>query len=337
MPLVEVTASGLHCERGGFTIDPWKPVPFALITHAHGDHARPDSERYLGAAPGKDVLARRVAADVETIPFGEVRRLGDVNVSFHPAGHVLGSAQIRIDDGNEVWVVSGDYKRAPDPTCRPWEVVPCDVFITEATFALPIYRWSPPRVVLEEIRSWWRGNAAAGKASILYCYILGKAQRLLAELRALGDLPEDVAYVHGALEPMNALYRDAGVALLETKKIADVERKDWAGQLILAPPSVRRSPWLRRFKDHEAALVSGWMQVRGTRRGRGLSRGFVLSDHADWPNLVRTIEESGAKKVLCTHGFSDTLARFLREERGLDASALATEFLGEEGAELARS
>lgn len=335
MGLIEVREAGLYCPRGRFHIDPWKPVPNALITHGHGDHARPGNERVVAVSSGLEILRKRLPeTELRGVEYGEPLTFRDVRVSFHPAGHVLGSAQIRVEHGDEVWAVSGDYKRSPDPTCAPFEPVECDVLITEATFALPIYRWRSPTQIAEDIAQWWRDNAAADRASVLYAYILGKSQRILAELARIDDLPERVAYTHGATEKMVAIYRDAGVSMLETKLVADEPKKTkWSGRLVIAPPSVRRSPWVRRFGKHETAFASGWMQVRGTRRGRGLSRGFALSDHADWPALLRTVKESRAKRVLCTHGFADTLARHLREEEGIDASALETRFDGEDGAE----
>ena len=334
MALIELREAGLYCPRGRFHIDPWKPVPTALITHGHGDHARPGNERVVAAEAGLNILRKRLPdSELRGVPYGEELTFRGVKVSFHPAGHVLGSAQIRVEHAGEVWVVSGDYKRAPDPTCAPFEPLACDVFITEATFALPIYRWPPPGDVAREIAQWWRDNAAAGRASVLYAYILGKSQRILAELARLDDLPERVVYTHGATQKMVQIHRDAGVRMLDTRLVADEPKKTaWSGRLVLAPPSVRRSPWVRRFGKHETAFASGWMQLRGTRRGRGLSRGFALSDHADWPALLRTVEESGASRVLCTHGFADALARHLREQ-GVDAESLETRFDGEDGAE----
>jgi putative mRNA 3-end processing factor len=248
-------------------------------------------------------------------------------VSFHPAGHVLGSAQVRIEAGGQVWVVSGDYKRAADPTCAPFEVVPCDVFITEATFGLPIYRWEEPGAVIAQILEWWNTNREAGVASVLFCYAMGKAQRVLAELAALTDRP---VLVHGAVEGLVELYRLAGVRMLPTLKVSDTAKgRSFAGELILAPPAAGGSTWMRRFgASRQTAFASGWMRVRGTRRRKGFDRGFALSDHADWPALLRTVAETGARRVLVTHGYSDELARYLSES-GLSASALATAYQGE--------
>lgn len=326
--LVVATDRGLHCPAGGFYIDPWLPVELALITHGHGDHLRRGSERYLVAAPGVSLAAVRLdeVERITGIPYGSTQQLGNVRVSFHPAGHVLGSAQIRIDDGSQVWVVSGDYKRAPDPTCAPFEVVPCDVFVSEATFALPIYRWPHPQRVMREIFEWWQCNRERGIASVLFCYALGKAQRVLAELTAFTN---ETVYVHGALQPLIDAYRAAGIAMVPTTPATVSQKREYKGALVLAPPSASGTPWMRRFGDHSSGFCSGWMRVRGNRRRRGYDRGFVLSDHVDWPGLLRTFDETGAKRILLTHGHSEAMTRYLLEQ-GREAAALATRYEGEE-------
>jgi putative mRNA 3-end processing factor len=327
-PLLRTDDCGLFCEAGGFHIDPWRPVARAVISHAHGDHARPGSAAYLAAAPAVPVLQRRLGAGapVEGASFGERVRVGEVEVSFHPAGHILGSAQVRVERRGEVWVFSGDYKRRPDPSCETFETVPCQTFITEATFGLPIYRWDEELVVAREILDWWEGNREAGRASVLFCYALGKAQRILAALASLTDRP---VFVHGSVEPLNECYRAAGIEMLPTRLVSETARgQSFAGELVLAPPSAGGSTWMRRFGAASTAFASGWMRVRGTRRRRGFDRGFVLSDHADWPDLIRTIEETGAERVLTTHGYADALARYLREG-GRAAGTLATPFAGE--------
>ena len=328
-PVLSLDGSGLACPAGGFHFDPYRPVERAVITHAHGDHARPGSTAYLAAEASVPMLRRRLpeGASIEGVAWGVPVRVGDARVSFHPAGHVLGSAQVRIEVDGEVWVVSGDYKRREDPTCEPFEVVPCHGFVTEATFALPVYRWPSPELVVEEILEWWDRNRAAGRASLLFCYALGKAQRILGEL---ARRTERGVLLHGALAGMVEAYRESGIEMLPTALVSDREPGSFAGELVLAPPSARRSPWMRRFRAAQTAFASGWMQVRGTRRGRGVDRGFVLSDHADWDALLRTIEETGAETVWTTHGFREPLARFLREERGLDARSLETAPRGDE-------
>ncbi len=323
--LIQLRPEGLYCPAGGFHIDPWQPVPLALITHAHGDHARFGMGRYVAANASVDVLQARLGpeAAIGGVAYGAAQAFGETQVSFHPAGHVLGSAQIRVEHGGEVWVVTGDYKRAADPTCAPFELVPCDALITEATFALPIYRWEPAEAVAADVLAWWDGNAARGRASVLFCYAFGKAQRLLAELARLTDR---VVYVHGALVELVAIYRAHGIAMLPTEPVAEQARgRDYTGALILAPPSASGSPWMRRFRDAATGFASGWMRVRGNRRRRGYDRGFVLSDHADWPALVSTVRGSGAQRVLATHGNTDAFVAWLAEQ-GVRAETLRTAY-----------
>ena len=329
--LVEPTARGLYCAAGDFYIDPWRPVDRAVITHAHGDHARPGSAAYLGAECARPVLRTRLGEDaaIEGLAYGEPRDIGAVRVSLHPAGHVLGSAQVRLEHRGEVWVVSGDYKLQPDPTCEPFEPVRCHTFVTESTFGLPIYRWAPPGAVLDQVNGWWRANAAAGRASVIFAYAFGKAQRILAGVDAgIGPI-----VVHGAVEALNEGYRACGVRLPATRRVDDFPaRHDFAGALVVAPPSAQSSPWLRRFGDYADAFASGWMAIRGARRRRAVDQGFVLSDHADWPGLNRAIAATGAERVFVTHGATAVLARWLNE-LGLEAHVMQTEFEGEAGAE----
>ncbi|MEM9555754.1 MAG: ligase-associated DNA damage response exonuclease [Acidobacteriota bacterium] len=330
--LLQTDSHGLACKAGGFWVDPWRPVEHAVVTHAHADHARPGSARYLAAEASVPMLRRRLGDDavIEGVPWGEPVQLGDALVSFHPAGHIRGSAQVRIEVDGVVWVVSGDYKRDADPTCETFEVVPCDVFVTEATFGLPIYRWPPTDEVAADVLDWWLDCRAHDRAAVLFCYALGKAQRLLAELHRQvarrTDLPtgfEPRVFVHGALVALTDLYRAEGVAMLDTVPVADTDQgTSFAGALVLAPPSAGGSTWMRRFGRAATGFASGWMRVRGMRRRRSVDRGFILSDHADWPGLLRTIEETGARRVLTTHGQSAVLARYLREAHGLEATPL---------------
>jgi putative mRNA 3-end processing factor len=327
-PLLEATPVGLYCAAGGFHVDPWGPAERAVLTHAHGDHARPGSRQYFCAAPGAAILRHRFGeeASIEAVPYGDALSLGGARVSFHPSGHVLGAAQVRVEVAGEVWVVSGDYKRATDPTCAPFEVVPCDTFVTEATFALPVFRWAEPAAVVDEIHRWWMDGRAAGRASVLFAYALGKAPRILAELRRRTDEP---VLAHGAILAMADLYRAAGLDLVDTQPVPEKKRgASVAGALVLAPLSASGTPWMRRFPGAETGFASGLMRIRGTRRRKGFDRGFVLSDHADWPALLRTVHETGARRVLATHGYSHALARYLREG-GLSADVLPTPYVGE--------
>ena len=328
--MVRSTPQGLFCEAGGFYIDPWQPVERAIVTHAHSDHASPGSKRYLCAAPGEQVLRRRLPdAYVETLPYGESIAIGGTRVSFHPAGHILGSAQIRVEHGGEVWVVSGDYKRQADPTCAAFETVRCHTFITEATFALPIYTWDAPSSVIDDIGTWWRANREQERPSVVFCYVLGKAQRILAELIDKADGP---IHLHGAMVALTDAYRDAGIPMAPTERITESMRgKMLARSLVLAPLSARGTVWMRRLPNASVAFASGLMRVRGVRRQRAFDRGFVLSDHADWPSLLSTIADTGASRVLVTHGWSEALARFLSETRGLETGTIRTAFEGEAG------
>ena len=336
--VLRLTDSGLYCEAGGFHIDPWKPVDRAVVTHGHGDHARPGSGRYLAAREAETVLRVRLGADasIRLVEYGEVVEVGGVRVSLHPAGHILGSAQVRVEHRGEVWVVSGDYKVEPDPTCTPYEPVRCHTFVTESTFGLPIYRWEPQPEVFTRIHDWWRSNVEAGRASVLFGYALGKAQRLIAGLDpSIGPI-----YTHGAVEALNDAYRAAGVNLPPTTHASAArgggrgKPSPFAGAMIVAPPAAQGSPWMRRFGDASTAFASGWMRIRGTRRRRAADRGFVLSDHADWPGLLASIEATGASCVWVTHGYTDPLVRWLRE-RGLEARAVPTHWEGDEAIEAA--
>jgi putative mRNA 3-end processing factor len=328
--VIAETSAGLFCEAGGFYIDPWVPVEKAVLTHAHADHARPGSAAYLCAAPGKAVLQRRLPdARIETLPYGTRVRLGETTVSLHPAGHILGSAQVRVERAGEVWVVSGDYKRQPDPTCDPFEVVPCHTFVTEATFGLPIYTWDAPAIVIDDILAWWRANRDGGRPSVLFCYVLGKAQRILAGIGGRADGP---IHLHGAMCAMTDAYRDAGVTMAPAERVTEGMRgKALAQSLVLAPLSARGTPWMRRLPHASDAFASGLMRVRGVRRQRAFDRGFALSDHADWGALLDTIAATGASRVLATHGWSEALARYLAEARGLETGVLRTAFSGEAG------
>jgi putative mRNA 3-end processing factor len=295
--LLRTTDHGLYCETGGFHVDPWLPVDRALITHAHGDHARWGSRSYLTARAGERVLRTRLGPDAQitTVEYGDPVDLNGVRVSFHPAGHILGSAQIRVEYRGEIWVASGDYKTEPDPTCTSFEPVRCHTFVTESTFGLPIYRWTPQADVFGDIRAWWRSNRDAGRASIIFVYALGKAQRVLAGLLDAADGP---IYTHGAVERLNQDYRAEGIALPPTSSATSQSRgHDWSGALIVAPPSAGGSPWVRRFGAASTAFASGWMRIRGTRRRRSVDRGFVLSDHVDWPALLATVSATGAQRV----------------------------------------
>jgi len=323
--VLELTNKGFYCAAGDFYVDPWRPVDNAVITHAHSDHARAGSARYLCAAPGETVLRARLGdISLQTLRYGETVSLKDARVSLHPAGHILGSSQVRIEVGGRVACLSGDYKTVGDLTAAPFEPVACDLFVTEATFALPIYRWQPDGSLFGAINKWWAENADAKRASVLYGYALGKAQRLLSGLDAsIGPI-----LTHGAVERLVGCYREAGVSLPPTRYAGTALKEDFARALVVAPPSANGSPWVRRFGDFSTALASGWMAIRGARRRRAVDYGFPLSDHADWPGLLEAIRSTGAEEVWVTHGYTGPLARWL-EERGVKSRALHTQFEGE--------
>jgi putative mRNA 3-end processing factor len=327
--LIVQRPEGLYCPAGDFHIDPWRPVPRAVITHAHADHARRGHGAYLASALSEGVLRARLGAEIslQGLAYGEIVEMQGVRVSLHPAGHVLGSAQVRVEHQGEVWVASGDYfasgfETDVNSTCAAFEPVRCHCFITESTFGLPIYRWRPQAEVMGEINAWWAANAQAGRASLLLGYSFGKAQRLLAGVDAsIGPI-----VVHGAVEPLNEAYRAAGVAIPETLRVEAVTDKALLRRaLVVAPPSVLGSPWTRRFGDASDAFASGWMQLRGARRRQGVDRGFVLSDHADWPGLQRAIAATGASRVIVTHGYEAVMVRWLQQQ-GLQAGSFATEY-----------
>ncbi|MEO5815419.1 MAG: ligase-associated DNA damage response exonuclease [Gemmatimonadaceae bacterium] len=328
-PLLRTTERGLYCSAADIYIDPWLPVDRAVITHAHGDHARWGSRHYLASREGGRVLRTRLGVDanIELVEYNEPRVINGVHISLIPAGHILGSAQVRLEHNGEVWVVSGDYKTEPDPTCSPFEVVRCHTFITESTFGLPIYRWCAQEETFADMRAWWRENKERGQASIVYAYALGKAQRILAGVLGAGIGP---VYTHGAVERLTIDYRDSGIPLHATTPVASLPKKfDYAGSLIVAPPSAAGSTWLRRFGDASTAFGSGWMQVRGARRRRSIDRGFVLSDHVDWPALINTIEATGAEQVWVTHGYREQVVRYLND-KGIASQSIASHWEGED-------
>ena len=336
--LVILRPQGLYCPPGDFYIDPWRPVPRAVITHAHADHARAGHGQVLATTVSEGVLRSRLGAglSLQGLAYGEAVVHHGVRISLHPAGHVLGSAQVRLEHGGRVWVASGDYFLSAhderNATCAPFEPVRCHCFITESTFGLPVFRWPAQAEVFAEIDAWWRANAAAGRPSLLLAYSFGKAQRLLAGVDAsIGPI-----VVHGAVAPINDAYRAAGVPLPPTHTLTGpADRRTLAdalrGALVVAPPAVHASAWARQLGDFSDAFASGWMQGRGARRRQGVDRGFVLSDHADWPGLQRAIAATGAERVIVTHGEEAVMVRWLREQ-GLQAGAFRTEF-GAEGGE----
>lgn len=328
--LLEFTDRGIFCARAGVYIDPWKPVERALITHGHSDHAYPGHQYYLCTTEAMPVIKHRLYLEdssIETLDYGAGIDIKGVRFSFHPAGHIPGSAQVRVEYKGEVWVFSGDYKIEPDGISTPFEPLKCNVFITESTFGLPIYKWKDQSEVFAEINEWWRKNQSAGKASVITGYTLGKSQRILMNVDAsIGKI-----FTHGAVDSINKLMRAQGIALPEAPRVSDeIPKDDLKGALIICPPSAVGSPWVRRFAPFSLGVASGWMKLRGTRRRRGADRGFVLSDHADWDDLNAVIKETGAHKVFVTHGYSEVFAHWLNT-LGIEAHEVKTRFEGELG------
>jgi putative mRNA 3-end processing factor len=325
--LLTFTDRGIYCPAGDFYIDPWRPVSRALITHGHADHARPGMQSYLSTESAAPVIRHRLGDGItlQTMPYGEPLRIGQADVSFHPAGHVPGSAQIRVEVDGEVWVVSGDYKVAPDGLSEPFEPVRCHAFITECTFGLPVFNWAEQRDVIGDINAWWRASREAGRVAAIGAYSLGKAQRILANV----DTSIGPILTHAAIENTNEVLRAQGITLPDTVRITpELDRKGSAGALIIAPPSALGAAWIRRFGPVSTAFASGWMALRGIRRRRSVDRGFVLSDHADWAGLNEAVRATGAERIFVTHGYTAVFRRWL-EEQGYEAGIVQTEYEGE--------
>ncbi|MGC1515736.1 MAG: ligase-associated DNA damage response exonuclease [Maribacter sp.] len=331
-PLLRFTNKGIYCEKAKVYLDPWKPVSKAIISHGHADHSRYGHKSYITHHRNVPIITHRLG-DINVVgkEWGERFVINNVIFSLHPAGHIIGSSQIRVEHKGEVWVFSGDYKTENDGISTPYEPITCDTFITECTFGLPAFKWTPQKEVLDSINAWWAENRSEGKTSILFGYSLGKAQRLLKYLNTdIGKI-----YTHGAIENMTEVLRPL-VDFPETTLITrETKKEEVLGNIVLAPPSAHGSTWIRKMVPYVTASASGWMTFRGARRRRAIDKGFVLSDHCDWSGLLESIKETGAEKVICTHGYSDIFSRYLREELGLDARTEATQYGEEDDSPLA--
>lgn len=329
MGLISFTDKGLYCRQGDFYIDPWRPVEHAVITHAHSDHARYGNKKYLAHTDNKHLLPARLGdINLQTVAYNKPITINGVQVTLYPAGHMVGSAQVLVEYKGERWVVSGDYKTEDDGLTVPFEPVPCHTFITESTFALPVYQWKPQQEIVAEINDWITSNRTKGRNSILTAYSLGKAQRLIHMLAPYGYK----FFVHGAINNMQQAINQFMKMPEVTYLTADIPKDEVKGGVIIIPPSAANSTWINRWKPYSLGVCSGWMQVRGAQRRRNADAGFVLSDHADWPGLLQAVKATGAEKVFATHGFSAVLARYLREEEGIDADIVQTQFGEEEDA-----
>ncbi len=329
MGLISFTDNGLYCKQGDFYIDPWKPVHRAVTTHAHSDHARWGSKLYLAHKDSYYLLKARLNEDIaiQSVDYGQTISINNVKITLFPAGHIIGSAQVRVEYKGEVWVVSGDYKTEDDLVCTPFEPVKCSTFITESTFGLPIYQWQKQSSIMEDIHLWVQANQAVGRNSILTAYSLGKAQRLIHNLTPYGYQ----FYVHGAIYAMQE-------AIARFKKMppvdylgTDISKEEMKKRIIIIPPSADSAAYLKRMQPFSLGVCSGWMQVRGAQRRRNADAGFALSDHADWQGLLQMIKATGAECVYATHGFTAPLVRYLREEMGIKADVVQTSFGEDEG------
>lgn len=326
--LLKYTKQGIYCPPADIYIDPWGKVDKAVITHGHSDHARRGAKKYLAHRITVPIIKHRLGSDInaKSAEFGEVITINGVRLSLVPAGHIPGSAQVRLEHKGEVAVVSGDYKIENDGFSDAFEPVKCNTFVTESTFGLPIYKWKPQKEIAADINNWWKANRQKGFASVLCGYSLGKAQRIIHMLDSrIGKI-----YTHGAVQSVNELLKKAGMQLPETELVTKENSKnDFSGAIIIAPPSASGSPWLNKFEPYSLGYASGWMNVRGARRWQAIDIGFALSDHADWPGLNEAIKLTGAESVYVTHGFTSVFVRWLKE-KGIDAHELHTQFKGEQ-------
>jgi len=323
MALIDFTDKGLFCPAGGFYLDPWKPVDKAIITHAHSDHARFGSKHYLCHHYTTPILKLRLGENnYQSVEWGETTIINGVNVSLHPAGHIIGSSQVRIEYNGEVWVFTGDFKTENDGLSGAFEPVKCNTFITESTFGLPIYKWKKQSIVYSDIQNWVRNNQEANKASVIIAYSLGKAQRVI---EAVSEITDDI-YAHGAVYNVQQTLINAGHPLHAVKKVeADASKSLYRKAVIVAPSGAEGSPWIKRFTPFSLAICSGWMQVRGNARRKNADRGFVLSDHADWDGLLSAVKETEAGKVFVTHGFQAAFSKYL-DESGIPAAEVKTAY-----------
>lgn len=323
MALIEFTKRGIYCKQGDFYIDPWWPVDYAVTTHGHSDHVRFGNKYYLCHTLTKPIIKRRISEDlnVETLEYGESITRNGVNISFFPAGHIIGSAQVRLAYKGETCVISGDYKIEDDGITTPFEPVKCHSFVSESTFGLPVYKWQKQEVVFNGIQNWVNDNISQQRTSVLIAYSLGKAQRLIKNLA--GNVP---IYVHNSIANLNEVIINTGVNLPETIRIVpEITKEALQKGIVIVPPVMRDSRWIKNLAQPVTGICSGWMQVRAHRRWQSADAGFALSDHADWSGLMEAITATRAEKVYVTHGFTAAFSRFLNEQ-GIEASEVLTKF-----------
>jgi putative mRNA 3-end processing factor len=332
-PLLAFNDKGIYCAQADVYLDPWRPVDKAIISHGHADHSRWGHKKYITHHSNIPIIKHRLGEiNVSGKNWNETFMINNVQFSFHPAGHIIGSAQIRVEYKGEVWVFTGDYKTEDDGVATPYESVKCHTFITECTFGLPAFKWQPQDEVFAEINNWWQQNQSDGRTSVIFGYSLGKAQRLLKYL----DTSIGKIYTHGAIENMTEVLRPQ-LKMPETTRITrDVKKEEIKGNIVVAPPSAHGTPWIKKMVPYVTASASGWMTFRGARRRRAIDRGFVLSDHCDWQGLLSSIKETGAEKIICTHGYTDIFSRYLREI-GYDARTEQTQYEEENAEQTSKS
>jgi len=325
--LLQVNANGLYCAQADIYIDPWRPVSRAIITHGHADHARIGMGKYLCHQDAVPILKHRLGKDIQIsgLAYGEEIQINAVRITLFPAGHIIGSAQVKLEYKGEIWVFTGDYKLAADGLSVPFEPIKCHHFITESTFGLPIYQFPSPFSVYKQINDFWIKNREEGLNTVMLGYALGKAQNILHHIEVEGEI-----YLHGAVAQMNIALSELGYQFPGHYLSAEMDRKKIKGALIVAPPSVMDSRWLQRLKPYRIAMCSGWMQLRGARRRKGVDQGFILSDHCDWAQLNQAVLATGAEHIYITHGYEENYAKWLRETYHLDAHILKTLYHNQE-------
>lgn len=326
--LISFTNKGLFCEKGNFYIDPWKQVDKAIITHGHGDHAYYGHKHYLCHTYTKPILQLRLGDNsYETLDWNQNIFINGVKISLHPAGHIIGSCQVRVEYNDEVWVFSGDYKVEDDGISGKFEPVKCNTFITESTFGLPIYKWKSQNEIYNNIITWINKNKENGKTSVIIAYSLGKAQRVL---QAIKETTQTI-YTHGAVYNMQQTLINAGWNLTPVVRVTHETPKELLkGAVVIAPPSADGTPWMKKFQPYSVGVCSGWMQVRGNARRRNVDAGFALSDHADWDGLLQSVKATGAQRLFVTHGFQAAFSRYCNEENIAEAAEVKTQYGNEE-------
>lgn len=323
MKLVKFTKKGIYCISGKFYLDPWFPVDYAVISHGHADHARWGNKHYLCHNDSKAILKHRIGQEIsiESLGYNEPKNINEVQVSFFPAGHVIGSAQIRLEYKGFVVVFSGDYKTQPDFISTPFEPVKCHEFITESTFGLPIYKWKEEKILQAELQNWILQNQQNNRTSVFLGYSLGKAQRIMKLVDHI-----DEVFVHSAIHNLNTAISNSGIDLPKSTLItSDFKKADVQSKIIILPPALLGSKLLKKIPNAATAICSGWMHVRGNRRWKGVDAGFAVSDHADWGGLLQAVKATEAEKVYVTHGSQAVFSKYLNEI-GIEAHELKTEF-----------